>query len=175
MSAIERLVVGLGNPDPEHAGTRHNIGWMIADALADDLGADWESASKLHAATARSEQTLIAKPTTYMNASGTSVRTTLDFYKLPADHLLVVTDDINLPFGTLRLREQGGAGGHKGLTDIIARLGTEDFARLRIGVGEPAGPDATPHVLGRFSDEEQAALPAVIDQAVIDVKEWLGG
>ena len=173
--SVQRIIVGLGNPDPEHAGTRHNIGWMIADALADDLGADWENASKLHAAAARSGETLVIKPTTYMNESGKSVRAALDFYKVAPEQLLVITDDINLPFGELRLREKGSAGGHNGLSDIITQLGTESFTRLRVGVGEPSGPDATPHVLGRFSPEEQSALPAVMQQAVIDTREWLRG
>lgn len=171
--SVQRIVVGLGNPDPEHAGTRHNVGWMIADALADTLGADWENAPKLHAAAARADETLIVKPTTYMNESGQSVKAALDFYKIPASALLVVTDDINLPFGELRLRAKGSAGGHNGLQDIIAKLGTPDFARLRIGVDGPPGPDATSHVLGRFTQAEQSALPAVMDQAVMDTQEWL--
>ncbi len=171
--SVRRIVVGLGNPDPEHAGTRHNVGWMVADALADMLGADWENAAKLHAAAARDDETLIVKPTTYMNKSGQSVRATLDFYKVPQSHLLVVSDDINLPFGELRLREKGGAGGQGGLKDVITQLGGEEFARLRVGVGAPPGPDATPHVLGKFTPAEEAALPTVIDQAVIDVQEWL--
>lgn len=173
--SVQRVVVGLGNPDSEHAGTRHNIGWMIADALADTLGADWEDAKKLYAATARAGETLILKPTTYMNKSGQSVRAVLDYYKVPADALLVISDDINLPFGQLRLREKGGAGGQGGLKDIIAQLGSEAFPRLRVGVGAPPGPDATPHVLGTFSPAEEAVLPQVIEQAVIDIQEWLQG
>ena len=171
--AVNRVVIGLGNPDPEHTGTRHNVGWMAADALASELAAAWANAPKLHASVARAGSTLIVKPTTYMNRSGQSVRAALDFYKVPASRLLVITDDINLPFEELRLRGQGGAGGHKGLADIIAQLGNEEFARLRVGVGAPPSPDATPHVLGKFSQAEEAALPAVIDQAVIDAQEWL--
>jgi PTH1 family peptidyl-tRNA hydrolase len=173
--SVQRIVVGLGNPDPEHAGTRHNIGWMIADALADTLGASWEDAKKLHAAVARDDGTLVVKPTTYMNKSGQAVKAALDFYKVPKEDLLVISDDINLPFGELRLRDKGGAGGQGGLKDIIAQLGSEDFARLRIGVDGPPGPDATPHVLGRFTQVEQDALPAVMEQAVMDIQEWLRG
>lgn len=173
--AVATLVVGLGNPDTEHAGTRHNVGWMIADAAAKRLGADWEAAQKLHAEAARAGVTLLLKPTTYMNASGQSVRAAADFYKVTPPHVLVITDDINLPFGEIRFRERGGAGGHNGLADIIARLGTEDFPRLRIGVGEPPVRDAVPHVLGKFSREEQERLPELIAAAAAQVTEWIDG
>lgn len=173
--AVGRAVFGLGNPDPQYAGTRHNIGWMIADALAQRLEADWESAAKLHAETARSGATLLVKPTTYMNASGRSARAVVDFYKLSPAQALIVIDDINLPFGEIRFRDRGSAGGHRGLADIIAQLGTNDVARLRIGVGAPPTDDATPHVLGKFSKTEQAALPDVIERATAKVREWLGG
>ncbi len=173
--AVGRAVFGLGNPDPQYAGTRHNVGWMVADALAQRLGAGWESAAKLHAETARSGATLLVKPTTYMNVSGRSARAVVDFYKLSPARVLIVADDINLPFGEIRFRDRGGAGGHKGLTDIIAQLGTNDVARLRVGVGAPPTADATPHVLGRFSKAEQAELPKIIADAVTKAREWLDG
>lgn len=171
MSAPRRLVVGLGNPDPEHAGTRHNIGWMVADVFAGGLG--WQNDQKLSATTARKESVLIAKPTTYMNESGKAVQAIRQYYKIEPGNLLVISDDINLPFGELRFRTSGSAGGQKGLADIIQKLGTEDVPRLRIGVGEPPTGDATPHVLGRFSKEEQAQLPEIIQSAVTQIEEWV--
>lgn len=173
MSAPRKLVVGLGNPDPKHAGTRHNIGWMVADVFA--KGHDWKSDRKLSSELARDGSTIIAKPTTYMNESGTAVQAILNYYKLEPADLLVVSDDINLPFGEVRFRPSGSAGGQKGLADVIQKLGTEDFPRLRVGVGEPPTKDATPHVLGKFSQEEREQLPNVISEAHAKIQEWLDG
>lgn len=175
MSASRKVVVGLGNPDEQYAGTRHNIGWMVADAVARLHDATWKPKAKLSAEVAEGPDCLIAKPTTYMNESGRAVRAVTDFYKVSPAGTCVISDDINLPFGELRFRASGGAGGQKGLKDIINVLGTEDFPRLRVGVGEPPTPDATPHVLGRFNQDEQKALPGVIEQACERLEEWLNG
>ncbi|MSU76280.1 aminoacyl-tRNA hydrolase [Patescibacteria group bacterium] len=173
MSDSKKVVVGLGNPDDKHAGTRHNIGWTVADAVAHRLNGTWQSKSKLHADVADANGALITKPTTYMNKSGQSVRAIADFYKVSSTDICVISDDINLSFGEIRFRGNGGAGGQNGLKDIISALGTEDFPRLRIGVGEPPTPNATPHVLGQFSAEEKKDLPDIINHAAERIEQWL--
>lgn len=155
------LLVGLGNPGAEYARTRHNIGFMALDALAaasessfspDRLG---DAARCKH----KGRQLVLVKPSTFMNLSGKSVRYWMDAEKVPLDRVMIVTDDINLPFGTLRVRAKGSDGGHNGLKDIQAVLGTNAYARLRFGVGADFGPGRqVDHVLGAFSPEEQQAL-----------------
>lgn len=155
------LLVGLGNPGAEYARTRHNIGFMALDALAaasessfspDRLG---DVARCKH----KGRQLVLVKPSTFMNLSGKSVRYWMDAEKVPLDRVMIVTDDINLPFGTLRVRAKGSDGGHNGLKDIQAVLGTNAYARLRFGVGADFGPGRqVDHVLGAFSPEEQQAL-----------------
>ncbi len=172
MSTERKLIVGLGNPDPEHAGTRHNLGWMVADALAKRLDGTWQSKPKFKADVAEIPRGLIVKPTTYMNLSGEAVQALTSFYKTELKDLLIVCDDINLPFGDLRFRDTGSAGGQKGLASVLTALGTQDVSRLRIGVGAPPGPDATPHVLGKFTPDEQARLPVLITQALDRIEEW---
>lgn len=161
------LIAGLGNPGGQYAGTRHNIGFMAAERLASRANLRFKS-SKQRADVARGSvegtPALIALPLTYMNESGNAVSRLLGYYHIPLGRLLVICDDLDLPFGTIRLRPGGSAGGQGGLKSIIRSVGSEEFARLRVGVGRPAG-DAIPHVLGRFPPEQARVLPALLDIA----------
>ncbi len=178
-SASERfLIVGLGNPGREYAATRHNAGFMVVDALARHWGTDFGRAKHqvlLAEATHGPRRVLLAKPQTFMNLSGRAVAPLVRFYRLPLDHLLVVYDDMDLPFGTLRLRPQGGHGGHKGMKSIIEALGgRRDFPRLRVGIGRPPGRmDPAAYVLRPFSPEERAEWPWIVDRAVQGLLLWL--
>ena len=163
--ACFRLLVGLGNPGREYAGTRHNVGFMIADRLAAKGRAEFRTERGWKAAVAKTGDLLLCKPQTYMNLSGESVRAVSDFYKIAPAEVLVVLDDTALPLGRLRLRPDGSAGGHNGLQSVIEHLGTPAVPRLRVGIGaaEPGG--AVEHVLGRFSLEEQPVLGQSLDRA----------
>ena len=156
------LVVGLGNPGEKYAGTRHNIGFKVLDALAEASNAVFTTARYGDVAELKHKgRTLILlKPSTYMNLSGKAVRYWMEAEKIAPENLLVVSDDIALPFGTLRMRPRGSAGGHNGLKNIAELLGTEDYARMRFGVGGdfPRGHQVD-YVLGEWSDEERKALP----------------
>ncbi len=169
-----KIVVGLGNPGREYASTRHNLGFMVVDELAQRLSASDRRSrfqsiliETLHAG----QKIALVKPQTYMNLSGSSVREVVRWYRTPLSDLLVVVDDIDLPFTAMRLRPGGGSGGHNGLKSIIAELGTEEFSRLRIGIGRGPGP-ATRQVLTRFNSEEERLLPDIISSAVECVLEW---
>jgi PTH1 family peptidyl-tRNA hydrolase len=158
-----RVIVGLGNPGRDYANTRHNIGFLCLDELARRRAAAFDK-YQLQALTATlalgPEKVLLAKPQTYMNASGDAVGALLSWYKVTPDALIVVTDDLDLPFGRLRLRLKGSAGGHNGLKSIIERLGTPDFPRLRVGIGRPPGHrQARGYVLNHFTPEEEKELP----------------
>jgi len=131
-----RLVAGLGNPGPEYAATRHNIGFMVADQLAAQFGSRWEKSSKWDALSAKCGSVLLIKPMSFMNRSGYPLSAVAQFYKIEPREILVVLDDLALPLGRLRLRIRGGPGGHKGLESIIVQFGTEKIPRLRIGIGE---------------------------------------
>jgi PTH1 family peptidyl-tRNA hydrolase len=164
------LVVGLGNRGRQYAGNRHNVGFMVVSRLAERLGESF-SRMELHALVTKAiyqgRRLILAKPQTYMNASGNAVRSLVHFYKIPLCNLLVVYDDVDLPFETLRLRPDGGSGGQKGVQSVIARLGTEEFPRLRIGINRPPGQmEAAEYVLQDFSKAEQETLPIILDRAV---------
>ena len=159
---MKYLIVGLGNIGAEYAGTRHNIGFKVLDALAEASNAVFTTARYGDVAELKHKgRTLILlKPSTYMNLSGKAVRYWMEAEKIAPENLLVVSDDIALPFGTLRMRPRGSAGGHNGLKNIAELLGTEDYARMRFGVGGdfPRGHQVD-YVLGEWSDEERKALP----------------
>ena len=162
------LVVGLGNPGDKYENTRHNAGFMAIDQLA-DRGDFPVQRLKFHAlthqATISGQGVLVMKPTTYMNLSGDAVAEAAAFYKVPPEHILVLCDDVSLPVGKLRIRTSGSAGGHNGLKHIIARLGTDQFPRLKIGVGGKPHPDydMADWVLGKFVGEDKTAM----DQATL--------
>ena len=164
-----KIVVGLGNPGSQYAKTRHNAGFMVADKFASNHSLSF-SRKKFNAQIAsgsmRGEDVLLVKPQTYMNASGETVGSLMRFYKSDLSDLLVVYDDVDLPFGKLRLRPLGGSGGHKGMKSIIAHLGSESFARLRVGIrGEYVYGDLSDYVLGKFNTEEREKLEGIIDRA----------
>lgn len=164
--STRRLVIGLGNPGDDYTLTRHNIGFMVTETMAERAGLTWKFHSRSQADVATSPELVIAKPQTYMNKSGQSVRAVLDYFTLEPSAVTVVMDDVDLPFGELRVRPGGGAGGHHGLEDIIAHLGTDQIRRIRFGIGRGPG-TTTDHVLGRFTPDEQAMLPTLIDQAAV--------
>ncbi len=132
-----RLIVGLGNPGPEYEATRHNVGFWFIDQLADQLKISLAPQSKFHGTAGRSGETWLLKPGTFMNRSGQAVAALANFYKIPAAEILVIHDELDLPPGGIRLKQGGGNGGHNGLKDIQAKLGTADFWRLRLGIGHP--------------------------------------
>ena len=160
-----RLIVGLGNPGREYRETRHNVGFMIVDRLAARERAPFRTEKSWQAEVARAGDLLLCKPLTYMNLSGQAVRPLSQFYKLDPAQMLIVLDDMALPLGKLRLRPDGSAGGHNGLKSILEHFGTQAVPRLRVGIGAAEG-EATGHVLGRFTLEENAALAQSLDRAV---------
>lgn len=169
-----KVVVGLGNPGGQYAGTRHNVGFAVIDSLAASPHAGrFQSRFQAQIAelAAGSHRMLLVKPETFMNLSGHSVRQVLDFYKTPLEDLLVVCDDINLPLGKLRIRARGTHGGHNGLRDIQSHLGTTEYPRLRIGVDRP-GDDAVGHVLSRFRPSERAVIEDAVALAAQAAVLW---
>lgn len=170
-----KIVVGLGNPGKQYAQTRHNVGWMVLDRLAERAGLDGRVKERDAAFVVRGRigdlDLVLVKPTTFMNLSGSAVRKVLARERAPLDDLLVVLDDFALPLGRLRLREEGSAGGHNGLRSIIVEMETQRFARLRVGIGEPST-TAVDHVLTRFAASESADLDRVLDAAADAVEDW---
>ena len=162
-----RLIVGLGNPGRKYAGTRHNVGFEVVDLVAGRHRLDWESApADALMAKWRSEGALLAKPLTFMNLSGHAVGDLLRFFKIDVGDLLVIVDEVQLELGRLRARARGSAGGHNGLKSLIGQLGTEEFARLRIGVGRgDARRDLADHVLATFEPEERPVVAEVVGRA----------
>jgi len=166
-----RLIVGLGNPGPEHLRTRHNAGFWFVDALADRLGARFGLESKLFGETAKVEiagqPVWLLKPATFMNLSGKSVTTALRYWKIEPEEALLAHDDLDLPPGTARLKFDGGHGGQNGLRDVMRLLGHGRFHRLRLGIGHPGHKDkVTPWVLGRPGRDDEAALLRAVDDAI---------
>ncbi len=180
------LIAGLGNIGEEYADTRHNVGFLIADALASSLikDEDKKSSFKLFSSDRyssvniskfRGRSLVIIKPTTYMNLSGKAVSYWLQQEKIAAKNLLVIADDLALPFGTLRMRKKGSDGGHNGLADILRTLNTDEFPRLRFGIGsEFAKGSQVNYVLGKWTEEERKLLPERIELAVEMVKTFIG-
>lgn len=171
------LIVGLGNPGREYRLTRHNMGFMAVDALAQAWhlsNQKVQSKAIILTGTFAGNKVILAKPQTFMNLSGQAVSGLLNFYKIPLDHLLVAHDDIDLPFGTIRIRPGGGSAGQKGVGSIIERLGTQEFARMRLGVGRPPGQmDSADYVLKSFSKEDEAFLSAFLGKAGEAISEFI--
>jgi PTH1 family peptidyl-tRNA hydrolase len=171
-----KLVVGLGNPGRKYQGTRHNVGFDVVAEVARRHGTGKPKArfnGEVVEAKYAGESLVLLCPATYMNLSGASVLAARDFYKLDHGEILVVCDDINLPFAKLRVRAKGSAGGQKGLADVIRRLGSDDLSRLRVGVGAPPdGWDAAAYVLGKFTRKEQAEVEPAILSAADAVIVW---
>lgn len=162
-----RLIVGLGNPGEKFEKTRHNVGFMIVSEWARRHRLDLKKEKRFHAWAARGEGVHLLLPATYVNESGRSVRAYSDFYQIAPHEMLVVTDDVELPFMQGRIRRQGSAGGHNGLKSIEQALGTRDYPRLRIGIGRGIARELEDHVLGRFTREEWKGLEARLD-------DWIG-
>ena len=175
-----KLVVGLGNPGRKYAGTRHNVGFEIADVLAARHGLEWEGApAEALMAKWRGAGALVVKPLTFMNLSGHAVGDLLRYFKIDVADLLVIVDEVQLELGRLRTRARGSAGGHNGLKSLIEQLGTDEFARLRFGVGRgDARRDLADHVLATFDKDEQPVVTEAIaraaDAAEVFVSEGLG-
>ncbi len=172
------LIVGLGNPGSEYASTRHNVGFLAIDHLAESMGVRIDRV-KFHARVCEGvlegKRVLLMKPETYMNASGTAIGEAAAFYKIPPENVIVLCDDINLAPGGLRIRRKGSAGGHNGLKDIIARLG-DAFPRFRIGVGsKPVGGDLIAWVLGTPPKEDREAIAARFPDIAEGISLWLSG
>lgn len=165
-----RLVVGLGNPGAEYNRTRHNVGFNVVDLLAAEWGLSWQHSKSWHALWAKGEKAILVKPTSYMNRSGESLSAVANFYKIAPSEILVVLDDLALELGRLRLRTEGGTGGHNGLESIIMHLGTEAIPRLRIGIGAAPSEGAVDYVLGRFFEEEIPVVEKTIERAADAVK-----
>jgi len=171
-----KVVVGIGNPGKRYEGTRHNLGFRVIDLLAarhaiaisrrrfDALAGD---------GLIDGHRVLLVKPQTFVNLSGSAVAPLMRWHKCTTDDLLVVTDDLNLELGSLRIRRKGSSGGHNGVQSVIDCLGTKDFARVRIGIGRGQSPDPVAHVLGRFGRDEQPVAETAIDKAADAVDQWV--
>lgn len=170
-----KVIVGLGNPGRKYSDTRHNIGFRVLEEIARRYSIEKEE-SRFDAIIGHirigGEKVLLVKPLTYMNLSGKAVQPLMRWFKLNLGDLIVIYDDMDLPSGTLRLRPQGGSGGHKGMASIIDRLGSQEFARIRIGIGRP-NDEAIDWVLGKFSPTEQKLMEEAISQAASAVECWV--
>lgn len=181
LAAVKRrsLIAGLGNPGREYQYTRHNAGFMLADRMAGQLGWSWRLEKKFFAELAEGSvsgrSVMLCKPQTFMNCSGEAVGALAGFHRMSPEDVLVVVDDADLPLGTLRLRPEGGHGGHHGLESIEQHLGSRGFPRLRLGVARPkqAVRDIAQHVLGRFTAEEQTIWDQVLVRAESQMRCWL--
>jgi PTH1 family peptidyl-tRNA hydrolase len=171
------LIVGLGNPGPKYAANRHNVGFRCLDHLASVHGLTFDKRQKkarVGLGTVDGHRVVLVKPQTFMNDSGRAVIPLAHFYQVPPERWLVIYDDLDLPFGTLRMRPEGGSGGHKGMRSIIEQLGGQNFSRLRVGIGRPPGQmDPAAYVLRDFSEEEQELLEDLFDRAVVAIESWL--
>lgn len=176
--AISWIVAGLGNPGTKYAKTRHNVGFLTLDRIAEESGVKLDKV-KFRALTNTTllggERVLLLKPQTYMNLSGESIRSAADYYKIQPDHILIIIDDISLPVGNIRIRKNGSAGGHNGLKSIISQIKSEDFLRIKIGVGEKPHPDydLADWVLSTFSSDEGKNIISSIKRAADAAEELI--
>ncbi len=176
--AIEAyLIVGLGNPGREHRENRHNIGFMVVDAVSRDLGISInrvQAHALVGAGQALGNRVILAKPQTYMNLSGQAIGSLVRFYKLPMVQILVIHDDLDLPYGSMRLRGKGSSGGQKGIGSAIDHLGSQDFPRLRLGIGRPPGRmDPSAYVLEDFSAGDKKMLQMVLEKTILAVRMFI--
>lgn len=171
------LIVGLGNPGREYRNTRHNIGFLAIDALAKSLNVTLgkvQSKALVGQGKIGSNKVILVKPQTYMNLSGQAVSGLLNFYKISSEHLIVIHDDIDLPFGTIRIRPGGGSAGQRGVKSIIEKVGTQEFARMRLGVGRPPGQmEAAAYVLQPFTKEDEEFLVNFLAKAAEAANEFV--
>ncbi|MBW4438817.1 MAG: aminoacyl-tRNA hydrolase [Pleurocapsa minor GSE-CHR-MK-17-07R] len=171
------LIVGLGNPGQKYAETRHNVGFRAVEAFAQKHGLTFsktEHRAQVASGAAMGQRVLLAKPQTFMNVSGDSVGPLAGFYKIPPERIVVVADDLDIPLGTLRIRRNGSSGGQNGLKHILQRMGTQDIARVRIGIGRPPGrQDPADYVLAPFRGDDAILAAQVQDKAVEALEIWL--
>jgi peptidyl-tRNA hydrolase, PTH1 family len=171
------LIIGLGNPGREYRETRHNIGFMVLDRLAVKLNARFtrlQSRALVASVNYLDRKIILAKPQTFMNLSGQSVQGLIHFYRLPLENLLIAHDDLDLPLGAIRIRPDGGSAGQKGMSSTIERLGTDEFPRLRLGIGRPPGQMQAPdYVLQDFSNSDLAVISETLNRAVEAVLMWV--
>lgn len=171
------LIVGLGNPGREYRETRHNVGFMLLDRLTVKLNAHFtrlQSKALVASANYQERKIILAKPQTFMNLSGQSVQGLMHFYKLPLENLLIAHDDLDLPVGTIRIRPDGGSAGQKGMTSILERFGTDEFPRLRLGIGRPPGQMQAPdYVLQDFSNADLTFISETLNRAVEAALTWV--
>ena len=170
------LIVGLGNPGLQYAKSRHNVGYQCVERLAAAHGLTFnrhQMKAVLAGGLIAGQKVTLAKPLTYMNLSGQAVAPLAHFYKIPPQDILVINDDLDLPLGRIRLRPGGGSAGQRGMESIIESLGTDEFPRLRIGIGRPAHNDAVDHVLNRFSADEEISMARAYDRALAAVEVFL--
>jgi PTH1 family peptidyl-tRNA hydrolase len=179
---VKKLIVGLGNPGRKYAHNRHNVGFQCLERLAQAHGFSFARGALSKGRRAKASVALgkiakvgvvLARPLTYMNLSGQAVRQLANSYKLASEDILVIYDDLDLPLGTIRLRPEGGSGGHKGMRSIIEALGSQAFPRLRVGIGRPPGNDAVGYVLSDFTADEQITLESVYEKVVAAVELFL--
>jgi peptidyl-tRNA hydrolase, PTH1 family len=169
------MVVGLGNPGAKYKRTRHNAGFIVVDELAERWGArEWHKKNDARYALDREHRALLVEPQSFMNLSGGPTLGLSTFYKIPPERILVVVDELDLPFGALRIRAGGSAGGHNGLKSLIEAFGP-NFPRLRIGIGRDHEGDAIDRVLSPFSDDEMRELPEIVDRSIEGIEAWLTG
>ena len=172
------LIIGLGNPGPEYENTRHNVGFRCVESLATKYGLSWnkkkQSKAKIADGSIAGHRVILVKPQTYMNLSGSSVQGLSLFYKIPSDRILVIFDDMDIPLGTLRIRSKGGSGGHRGMADIVQKLGTQEIARIRFGIGRPPlRMDPAAYVLQPFRGDDVRLVNAATDAASAAIEAWI--
>ncbi|WP_409303644.1 aminoacyl-tRNA hydrolase [Peribacillus sp. SCS-155] len=172
-----KIIIGLGNPGRQYEKTRHNIGFEVIDALSDKWNIQLDQAKHkgiYGTGVKNGEKILLLKPLTYMNLSGESIAEVMNFYKADLQDIVLLYDDLDLPVGKIRLRQKGSAGGHNGIKSAIAHLGSQEFNRIRIGIGRPAGRmPVTDYVLGRFTQEEWNEMGKVIEKTVDACDDWI--
>jgi peptidyl-tRNA hydrolase, PTH1 family len=178
-SCVEKsyMIVGLGNPGKEYEQTRHNMGFFVVQGLARMWSWDFKKSSKLKGAIAKGKigekAVFLLLPETYMNLSGEAVRLGVDYFKIEMSHLLLVVDDVDIPFGEFRLKDQSGSGGHKGLQSVEMHLGCNSYPRLRIGIGDRKEGSLEEHVLSSFNLKEKEELPQILKEAALLIELWL--
>lgn len=171
-----KLIIGLGNPDKEYEATRHNFGWLVVDSLTDKKEINWtkhkQSNSLIATWQGKKEKIVLVKPLTYMNNSGQAVKALKQFYKTPVNRIIVIYDDIDLPYGKIRISKSRSAGGHKGIDSIIKYLKSKDFKRIRLGIGPQQG-KAEDFVLKKFSSTEKEHLNEILDTSHLIIEDIL--
>lgn len=168
-----KLIVGLGNPGTKFKNNRHNIGFMVVRVFAVEQGLSWKKSRDLMCYLVKTRRFVLARPTTYMNESGESVRALATYYKIDPNDVLVIYDELDLPFGKIRLSFGGSPAGHHGIESVVRGLATGDFTRLRVGISHPEGANGAKHVLDDFTSEEKAKLPEVVAKCQEAIMSYL--